>query len=123
MILLGVSYGAIHMVLQAKISKRPPIKAVKVSGSAVVSGGYDDTIEIHDLFSSAKIGSLHQSTTITSLSFFTSSSLPFFPSNLLASDADDCLSIYHVDPFVHLKTLKVRKKGVNYIPLAKYCWQ
>ncbi|KAL2474990.1 Transducin/WD40 repeat-like superfamily protein [Abeliophyllum distichum] len=89
------------------------IKAIAVSGSAAVSGGYDDTIKIYDLSSSSEIGSLHQSSAITSLSFFTSPSLPSFPRNLLATDADGCLSIYDADPFVHLKTLKVHKKGVN----------
>ncbi|KAL2523723.1 Transducin/WD40 repeat-like superfamily protein [Abeliophyllum distichum] len=89
------------------------IKAVAVFGSAAVSGGYDDTIKIYDLTSSSEIGSLHQSSAITSLSFFAPPSLSSFPRNLFATDAEGFLSIYDADPFVHLKTLKVHKKGVN----------
>ncbi|KAL2509862.1 Transducin/WD40 repeat-like superfamily protein [Forsythia ovata] len=95
-------------------------EAVAIFGSAAVSGGYDDTIKIYDLSSSSEIGSLHQSSAITSLSFFTSPSLPSFPRNLLATDADGCLSIYDVDPFVHLKTLKVHKNGVNSLSVHPY---
>ncbi|KAL0363590.1 UNVERIFIED_CONTAM: p21-activated protein kinase-interacting protein 1-like [Sesamum calycinum] len=89
------------------------IKAVAVAGSAAVSGGNDDTIKIYDLSSSAEIGSLHHSSSITSLSFFSPPSLSSFPRNLLAADAEGSLSIYDADPFVHLKTLKVHKKAVN----------
>ncbi|KAI3455977.1 hypothetical protein Pfo_012640 [Paulownia fortunei] len=89
------------------------IKTVAVAGSAAVSGGNDDTIKIYDLSSSAEIGSLHHSSSITSLSFFSPPSLSSFPRNLLAADAEGSLSIYDADPFVHLKTLKIHKKAVN----------
>lgn len=89
------------------------IKTVAVSGTAAVSGGNDDTIKIYDLSTSAEIGSLHHSSSITSLSFFSPPSLASFPRNLLAADAEGSLSIYDADPFVHLKTVKVHKKAVN----------
>ncbi|KAK6150083.1 hypothetical protein DH2020_017608 [Rehmannia glutinosa] len=89
------------------------IKTVAVAGSAAVSGGNDDTIKIYDLSSSAEIGSLQHSSSITSLSFFSPPSLSSFPRNLLAGDAEGLLSIYDADPFVHLKSLKVHKKAVN----------
>lgn len=89
------------------------IKAVAVAGSAAVSGGNDDTIKIYDLSSSSEIGSLHHTSTITSLSFFSPPSLSAFPRNLIAADADGSVSIYDADPFVHLKTVKIHKKSVN----------
>ncbi|KAK4399379.1 p21-activated protein kinase-interacting protein 1-like [Sesamum angolense] len=127
----GKIVRAVHLGLQAQIPETLPfpfprpyplfsfpshlstIKAVAVAGSAAVSGGNDDTIKIYDLSSSAEIGSLHHSSSITSLSFFSPPSLSSFPRNLLAADAEGSLSIYDADPFVHLKTLKVHKKAVN----------
>ncbi|XP_073134084.1 uncharacterized protein [Henckelia pumila] len=88
------------------------IKSVAVSGSAAVSGGNDDTIKIYDLSTSSEIGSLHHSSSISSLSFYTPPSLSF-PRNLISADADGCVSIYDADPFVYLKSVKVHKKGVN----------
>lgn len=98
------------------------IKTVAVAGSAAVSGGNDDTIKVYDLSTSAEIGSFHHSSSITSLSFFSPPALSSFPRNLLAADAEGSLSIYDADPFVHLKTIKIHKKGVNSLsvhPLGK----
>ncbi|KAL8468530.1 hypothetical protein ACS0TY_031660 [Phlomoides rotata] len=89
------------------------IKTVAVSGTAAVSGGNDDCIKIYDLSSSSEIGSFHHSSSITAVSFFSPPSLSSFPRNLIAADAEGSLSIYDADPFVHLKTVKVHKKGVN----------
>lgn len=89
------------------------IKAVAVAGSAAVSGGNDDTIKIYDLSSSSEIGSLHHTSTITSLSFFSPPSLFSFPRNLIAADAEGSVSIYDADPFVLLKTVKIHKKAIN----------
>ncbi|KZV58271.1 p21-activated protein kinase-interacting protein 1-like [Dorcoceras hygrometricum] len=88
------------------------IKSVAVSGSAAVSGGNDDTIKIYDLSTSSEIGSLHHSSAVSSLSFYSPPSISF-PRNLVSGDADGSVSIYDVDPFVHLKTVKVHKKAVN----------
>ncbi|XP_073056140.1 uncharacterized protein [Primulina eburnea] len=88
------------------------IKSVDVSGSAAVSGGNDDTIKIYDLSTSSEIGSLHHSSAVSCLSFYTHPSLSF-PRNLVSADADGFVSIYDADPFIHLKTVKVHKKGVN----------
>ncbi|XP_073048233.1 uncharacterized protein [Primulina eburnea] len=92
------------------------IKCVAVSGSAAVSGGNDDTIKIYDLSTSSEIGSLHQSSAVSSLAFYTPPSLSF-PRNLVSADAQGCVSIYDADPFVHLKTVKAHKKGVNSISI------
>ncbi|XP_009616697.1 uncharacterized protein LOC107789172 [Nicotiana tabacum] len=89
-----------------------PIKCTAVAGSVAVSGGADDTIKIYDLSTCSEIGSLHQSATITSLSFLTPPSLSF-PRNLIAAADDGTVSIYDADPFVHLKTVKVHRKAVN----------
>lgn len=91
-----------------------PIKSVAVAGTAAVSGGSDDTIKIYDLSTSSEIGSLNDpSSTVTSLSFYTTPSTPAFPRNLLAAFDDGTVSIYDADPFVLLKTIKAHKKGVN----------
>lgn len=89
------------------------IKTVAVSGSAAVSGGNDDTIKIYDLSTSSEIGSLHHTSSITSLSFYSPPSLSSFPRNLLAADAEGLVSIYDADPFVFLKSVKVHKKSIN----------
>lgn len=89
------------------------IKTVAVAGSAAVSGGNDDIIRIYDLSSSSEIGSLHHSSSITSLAFFSPPSLSSFPRNLIGADAEGSVSIYDADPFVHLKTVKIHKKSVN----------
>ncbi|XP_059312553.1 uncharacterized protein LOC132063841 [Lycium ferocissimum] len=91
-----------------------PIKCTAVAGSAAVSGGADDTIKIYDLSTCSEIGSLHHTSTITSLSFFTPHSYSF-PRNLIAGSEDGSVSIYDADPFVHLKTVKIHRKGVNSI--------
>lgn len=92
------------------------IKCAAVSGSVAVTGGSDDTIKIYDLSTSSEIGSLHHSSTITSLCFFTPTSSSSFsvPRNLIAAADDGSIIIYDADPFIHLKTVKgVHKKGVN----------
>ncbi|KAK6932171.1 WD40 repeat [Dillenia turbinata] len=89
------------------------IKSVAVSGPVAVSGGSDDSIKIYDLSTASEIGTLNNhSGSITSLSFFTPPSLSF-PRNLFSASDDGTLCIYDADPFVHLKTVKVHKKGVN----------
>ncbi|KAK6917149.1 WD40 repeat [Dillenia turbinata] len=89
------------------------IKSVAVSGPVAVSGGSDDSIKIYDLSTASEIGTLNNHYgSITSLSFFTPPSLSF-PRNLLSASDDGTLCIYDADPFVHLKTVKVHKKGVN----------
>ncbi|KAM7524883.1 hypothetical protein LguiA_014785 [Lonicera macranthoides] len=93
-------------------SHTSPIKSVSVAGSVAVSGGSDDTIKIYDLSTSSEIGSLLHSSTVTSLAFFAPSSVSF-PRNLLAGADDGTVSIYDADPFVHLQTLTVHKRGVN----------
>lgn len=89
------------------------IKCVAVSGPVAVSGGADDAIKIYDLPSSSEVGSLmdHQGA-VTALSFYNPSTLSF-PRNLLSGSDDGTVSIYDADPFVHLKTIKAHKKGVN----------
>lgn len=51
------------------------IKAVAVFGSAAVSGGNDDTLKIYDLSTSSEIGSLHHTSSITSLAFYSPPSI------------------------------------------------
>ncbi|CAI9102805.1 OLC1v1001150C1 [Oldenlandia corymbosa var. corymbosa] len=96
-----------------------PIKCAAVAGSAAVTGGSDDTIKIYDLSTYSEIGSLHHTSSITSLSFFTPTSSPIsLPRNLIAAAEDGAVIIYDADPFVHLKTVKnVHKKGVNDISI------
>ncbi|KAK9074382.1 hypothetical protein SSX86_006980 [Deinandra increscens subsp. villosa] len=91
-----------------------PIKSVAVAGSVAVSGGSDDTIKIYDLSTSSEVGSLNDPTaTVTSLVLFTDHSLSSFPRNLFSAYDDGNISFYDADPFVHLKTMKIHKKGVN----------
>ncbi|KAI3719690.1 hypothetical protein L6452_20592 [Arctium lappa] len=91
-----------------------PIKCVAVAGTVAASGGSDDTIKIYDLSTSSEVGSLNNPTaTVTSLSFFTPPSLSSFPRSMFSSYDDGNISLYDADPFVHLKTLKMHKKGVN----------
>ncbi|KAL7089406.1 hypothetical protein ACP275_13G185700 [Erythranthe tilingii] len=91
------------------------IKTVAVAGSVAVSGGNDDTIKIYDLSSSAEIGSLYHTSSITSLALYSPPALSSFPRNLIAADAEGSLSIYDADPFVLLKSVKIHKKSVNSI--------
>ncbi|KAK9095786.1 hypothetical protein Sjap_021283 [Stephania japonica] len=90
------------------------IKSVAVSGPVAVSGGSDDTIKIYDLSTSSEIGTLtHHSGAVTSLSFYTHTSLPSFPRNLFSASDDGTVAIYDADPLVHLKSVRVHKKGIN----------
>ncbi|KAG5515863.1 hypothetical protein RHGRI_036791 [Rhododendron griersonianum] len=94
-------------------SHTAPVKSVAVSGSAAASGGADDTIKLYDLSTSAEIGSFtDHSASVTALSFFTPPSLSF-PRNLISASDDGHVCIYDADPFIHLKTIKAHKKGVN----------
>ncbi|KAJ9563622.1 hypothetical protein OSB04_008782 [Centaurea solstitialis] len=91
-----------------------PIKCVAVAGTVAASGGSDDTIKIYDLSTSSEIGSLNDPTaTVTSLCLFAPPSLSSFPRNLFSAYEDGHVSFYDADPFVHLKTLKIHKRGVN----------
>ncbi|KAK9161949.1 hypothetical protein Syun_002851 [Stephania yunnanensis] len=89
------------------------IKSVAVAGPVAVSGGSDDTIKIYDLATSSEIGTLtHHSGAVTSLAFYNHNSLPF-PRNLFSASDDGTVAIYDADPFVHLKSVRVHKKGIN----------
>ncbi|GJY26319.1 p21-activated protein kinase-interacting protein 1-like protein, partial [Tanacetum coccineum] len=89
-----------------------PIKSVAVAGSFAASGSSDDTIKIYDLTTSQEIGSLNDPTsTVTSLTLYSPTSS--FPRNMFAGMDDGYVSFYDADPFVHLKSVKVHKKGVN----------
>ncbi|KAF5181914.1 p21-activated protein kinase-interacting protein 1-like, partial [Thalictrum thalictroides] len=88
------------------------IKSVAVSGPVAVSGGADDSIKIYDLSSCSEVGSLMDQGAVTALSFYNPSSLSF-PRNLLSGSDGGTVSIYDADPFVHLKTIKAHKKGIN----------
>ncbi|KAL0305471.1 UNVERIFIED_CONTAM: p21-activated protein kinase-interacting protein 1-like [Sesamum radiatum] len=88
------------------------IKAVAVAGSAAVSGGNDDTIKIYDLSSSAEIGSLHHSSSITSLSFFSPLLSPPSP----ATSSPPTLRVHSPSTMLtplYTQDLKVHKKAVN----------
>lgn len=90
-----------------------PIKSVAVAGPVAASGGTDDSVKVYDLSSCSEIGTLtDHSGAVTSLSFFSPSSLSF-PRNLLSASDDGSVCIYDADPFVHLKTIAAHKKGVN----------
>jgi protein MAK11 len=93
-------------------SHRAPIKTVAVCGSAAVSGGSDDTIKVYDFSTCFEMGSLIQSTTVTTVAFFTPPTISF-PRNLISAGDDGTVSIFDCDPFVHLQSLTVHKKGVN----------
>ncbi|VFQ74750.1 unnamed protein product [Cuscuta campestris] len=89
------------------------IKCADVCGSAAVSGGSDDTIKIYD----PSLPALRlDPSTINSLAFVTPPPLSF-PRNLISAADDGTVSIYDADPFVHLKTLKVHRKGINSISI------
>ncbi|KAF3449967.1 hypothetical protein FNV43_RR06046 [Rhamnella rubrinervis] len=89
------------------------ITTVAAAGPAAASGGYDDTIQLYDLYTSSSLGSLHDhSASITSLSFFSPPHLSF-PRNLISAAGDGSVCIYDADPFVLLKTLRPHKKAIN----------
>ncbi|XP_047310728.1 p21-activated protein kinase-interacting protein 1-like [Impatiens glandulifera] len=89
------------------------IKSVAVSGTVAASGGSDDSVKIYDLAACTEIGSLaDHSATVTALSFYTPPSIGF-PRNLITASEDGAVCIYDADPFVHLKTIKAHKKGIN----------
>ncbi|CAN8243785.1 unnamed protein product [Cochlearia groenlandica] len=92
-----------------------PITTVACSGPAAASGGSDDTIHLYDLPSASSLGSLldhNHTASITSLSFYTLSSLSF-PRNLISAAADGSVAIFDTDPFVLLKSFRPHKKAVN----------
>ncbi|KAJ4976695.1 hypothetical protein NE237_001801 [Protea cynaroides] len=90
------------------------IKCVAVAGPIAVSGGADDAIKIYDLSTSSEVGTLmdHKGA-ITALCFYTPSPSLSFPRNLLSGSEDGTVCIYDADPFVHLKTVRPHKRGVN----------
>lgn len=96
-----------------------PIKCLAMSGPVLVTGGMDDTIKIFDLASYCEMGSLLQHTAaITSLCFYGGESSvksggSTCPRNLLSGSLDGNICIWDSDLWVHLKTLKAHKKGVN----------
>lgn len=96
-----------------------PIKCLAMAGPVLVTGGMDDTIKIFDLASYCEMGSLLQHTAaITSLCFYGDESSvksggSTYPRNLLSSSLDGNICIWDSDLWVHLKTLKAHKKGVN----------
>lgn len=96
-----------------------PIKCLAMAGPVLVTGGMDDTIKIFDLASYCEMGSLLQHTAaITSLCFYGDESSvksggSTCPRNLLSGSLDGNICIWDSDLWVHLKTLKAHKKGVN----------
>ncbi|WCJ27441.1 p21-activated protein kinase-interacting protein 1-like [Euphorbia peplus] len=90
-----------------------PITTTAVSGSVAASGSSDDTIHVYDISTTSSLGTMHHhSASITSLSFFTPPAFSF-PRNLLSASADGSVCIFDADPFVHLKTIKAHRKGIN----------
>ncbi|KAG6383176.1 hypothetical protein SASPL_157080 [Salvia splendens] len=73
----------------------------------------DDCVKIYDLASSSEVGSFHHSASVTSVAFYSPPSLSSLLRNLLAADANGSVSIYDVDPFVQLKSVKIHKKSIN----------
>ncbi|XP_031504730.1 uncharacterized protein LOC116267247 [Nymphaea colorata] len=95
-------------------SHNSSVRSVAACGSVAVTGGSDDTIKIFDLSSLSEIGSLiHHTGVITSLAFFSLTSSPSVPLNLFSGSTDGTINIYDTDPFVHLKSMKAHKRGVN----------
>lgn len=91
-----------------------PIKSVAVAGSVAASAAGDDSVKLYDISTCSELGSilLHDSASVTSLSFFTPPSLSF-PRNLIAGADDGAVCIIDVDPFVVLEKVPVHKKAVN----------
>ncbi|XP_030553405.1 p21-activated protein kinase-interacting protein 1-like [Rhodamnia argentea] len=88
-----------------------PISSVAAAGPVAASGAGDDTVHLYDLTAASSLGSLHHhSATVTALCFYTPSHLSF-PRNLLSASADGSVCIFDADPFVHLTTVRVHKKG------------
>ncbi|XP_042045078.1 p21-activated protein kinase-interacting protein 1-like [Salvia splendens] len=73
----------------------------------------DDCVKIYDLASSSEVGSFHHSASVTSVAFYSPPSLSSLLRNLLATDANGSVSIYDIDPFVLLKSVKIHKKSIN----------
>ncbi|GLJ54195.1 hypothetical protein SUGI_1161880 [Cryptomeria japonica] len=91
-----------------------------MAGSVLVTGGLDDTIKIFDMAHYLEVGSLLQhSAAITSLCFYgdecygNNCSSSSYPRNLLSGSLDGTICIWDSDLWVHLKTMKAHKKGVN----------
>ncbi|CAN6445354.1 unnamed protein product [Victoria cruziana] len=95
-------------------SHNSSIRSVAACGSVAVTGGYDDTVKVFDLSTLSEIGSLiHHTGVVTSLAFFFLPSSPSVPRNLFSGSSDGIINIYDTDPFVHLKSMKAHKRGVN----------
>ncbi|KAH9312095.1 hypothetical protein KI387_027130, partial [Taxus chinensis] len=97
-----------------------PIKTLAMAGPVLVTGGMDDTIKIFDMAQYIEGGSLLQhSGAITSLCFYgddcygNNSNSISYPRNLLSGSLDGTICIWDSDMWVHLKTMKAHKKGVN----------
>ncbi|KAG6620627.1 hypothetical protein I3842_Q057500 [Carya illinoinensis] len=105
-----------HLILTPLFSypsHQSSITTVATCGHYAASGGSDDTIHLYDLPSASYLGSLHDhSSSLTSLSFFSSPNLSF-PRNLISSAADGSVSIFDADPFVLLKSIRPHRKAVN----------
>ncbi|PKA45768.1 hypothetical protein AXF42_Ash018319 [Apostasia shenzhenica] len=94
-------------------SHTAPIKSVAAAGPVAASGGADDTIKIYDLASSSEIGSLiDHSGAVTALAFYTCPLTPSLPRNLISAAEDGNVCIFDADPFVHLRTVSVHRRGV-----------
>ncbi|KAL0926501.1 hypothetical protein M5K25_002739 [Dendrobium thyrsiflorum] len=95
-------------------SHTAPIKSVAAAGPIAASGGADDTIKIYDLATSSEIGSLiDHSGAVTALAFYTTSLAQSLPRNLISAADDGNLCIFDADPFVHLKTVPVHRRGIS----------
>uniref|UniRef100_A0A0D6R7M5 Uncharacterized protein n=1 Tax=Araucaria cunninghamii TaxID=56994 RepID=A0A0D6R7M5_ARACU len=98
-----------------------PIKCLAMAGPVLVTGGMDDAIKIFDVAAYCEVGSLlHHSAAITSLSFYGDQCYGkaegndiAYPRNLLSGSLDGNICIWDSDLWVHLKTMKAHKKGVN----------
>ncbi|XP_042412221.1 p21-activated protein kinase-interacting protein 1-like isoform X2 [Zingiber officinale] len=96
-------------------SHTAPIKSVAASGPIAASGGADDSIKLYDLSSATEVGTLlDHNGAVTALAFYTPPSSPAgLPRNLLSASDDGAVCIFDADPFVHLKSINVHRKGVT----------
>nr|CAD1828124.1 unnamed protein product [Ananas comosus var. bracteatus] len=89
-----------------------PIKCVAACGPAAASGGGDSAIRLYDLPSSSELGSLlDHGGAVTALAFFAFPLAPSVPRNLVSASDDGAVCIYDADPFVHLRTVAVHRRG------------
>ncbi|XP_056172117.1 uncharacterized protein LOC130139342 [Syzygium oleosum] len=105
------------------LSYLSPISSVAAGNPVAASSTGDATVHLYNLTTASSLGSLHHhSTTVTALCFYTPPHLSF-PHDLLLASMDGSVCIFDTNPFVHLKTIRVYKKGgVNSLlvhPLGK----